>query len=700
MATITVTTSSDVVNAGDGVMSLREALAAAKSAGGDLIIFDAALNDKHFNLDQAKGPLQIASGAKLVIDGDIDNDGRADIIIDGHGVTSLLNVQSGATAEIIGVRFEDGRSIGKSSNGSLGQAGTDGEDGGDGIPGSYYGGAYGRTDGASGGDGYASGYAGFGGGTDFAAAVTNRGALTLRSVEFANNESEGAAGGYGGYGGNGGYGGAGGRGGDGYSLGGNGGDGGAAGRGGDGGDGGNGGDAAGGIVNYGKLTLFDTAFVGNGAAGGDGGDGGRGGDSDLGGNGGDGGDASIATGGNPGGKGGDGGDGASGGTGGDGGDGGRAAGAILNFGTLTGGKIASSGNTASGGNGGEAGGKGFSVKGGDGGYGGGGSLPGDDGDSGDQLPDGGSGGAGNDGSKGGLFLNSGSGTGSISGAATTVFIALGAASQSEDAGGASTAFTFYVNRLGDVSGTSSVTVNFAGGAGMDASDFVGGLPSASRVVSFAANEQQKIVTVTVANDGKVEASETFSMTLSSPSGMSLGTTTSRTATIIDDDLGVTIVGTRGKDRVDATHSVGDQQKPTEDADLITGLGNNDKLSGLGGNDTIAGGSGKDTVRGGDGDDLISGGKGKDKLYGEGGRDSFLFDAKVNQPADKVSDFTSGEDLIVLDDAFFKGLALGALTEEAFDDHFAYKGGKLSFDGHVFATLSGKPDLGASDFLVV
>ena len=82
MANITVTTLADTVNAGDGVTSLREALALANGNGrdADTITFAAGL---------AGGTLFLTSGQQLAIttdgitiDGDIDGDGTPDITID------------------------------------------------------------------------------------------------------------------------------------------------------------------------------------------------------------------------------------------------------------------------------------------------------------------------------------------------------------------------------------------------------------------------------------------------------------------------------------------------------------------------------------------------------------------------------------------------------------------------------------------
>ena len=179
--------------------------------------------------------------------------------------------------------------------------------------------------------------------------------------------------------------------------------------------------------------------------------------------------------------------------------------------------------------------------------------------------------------------------------------------------------------------------------------------------------------------------------------------------------GVTIAGTKGKDKIDATQSPEGQPLPAGDDDTITGKGGNDKLFGLAGNDLLKGGGGRDALRGGDGDDLLAGGKAKDRLFGEAGSNSFKFDAKLTEPADKIMDFTDG-DVIVLSVSVFKALAEGPLSPEAFsgggkvqdDDRILVRGKKVLYDRDgkggddpvVFAKVAGNPLLTHEDFLVV
>ncbi|WP_372491118.1 Calx-beta domain-containing protein, partial [Falsiroseomonas oryziterrae] len=107
----------------------------------------------------------------------------------------------------------------------------------------------------------------------------------------------------------------------------------------------------------------------------------------------------------------------------------------------------------------------------------------------------------------------------------------------------STAFVFTVTRSGDVTGTSSATWSVAGSGTSPAaaSDFAGGvLPSGT--VSFAAGETSKTVAIQVAGDTTVEANETFTLTLSGPSGATLGTART-TGTIVNDDTATSVRST-------------------------------------------------------------------------------------------------------------------------------------------------------------
>ena len=84
MATLTVTTASDVVDAGDGVLSLREAVARANgTAARDTIVFAPAVEGQTLVL--TGGELTLSQD--VTIDGDANNDG-VDVTLDGNRVSS------------------------------------------------------------------------------------------------------------------------------------------------------------------------------------------------------------------------------------------------------------------------------------------------------------------------------------------------------------------------------------------------------------------------------------------------------------------------------------------------------------------------------------------------------------------------------------------------------------------------------------
>ncbi|MCX7287298.1 MAG: calcium-binding protein, partial [Rhodobacterales bacterium] len=76
-------------------------------------------------------------------------------------------------------------------------------------------------------------------------------------------------------------------------------------------------------------------------------------------------------------------------------------------------------------------------------------------------------------------------------------------------------------------------------------------------------------------------------------------------------------------------------------DTLLGDSTGNRLSGLGGNDRLDGRSGNDTLSGGDGNDTLVGGA---------GNDTFIFTAGHDQ----ISDFTNGQDRIILDAGLWAG----------------------------------------------
>lgn len=82
--------------------------------------------------------------------------------------------------------------------------------------------------------------------------------------------------------------------------------------------------------------------------------------------------------------------------------------------------------------------------------------------------------------------------------------------------------------------------------------------------------------------------------------------------------------------------------------IIWSGGFDDTLSGGDGNDQLRSSAGNDTLDGGNGDDLLVGSAGADTYTGGAGDDTFnvgYFDSGTGTDADRITDFTSGDDLV-------------------------------------------------------
>jgi hypothetical protein len=278
-------------NANTGIGSLRAAIASAQN--GDIVTFNGSMTVQLTS--------ELLINKNITVDGDLNNDGAADVILDGQYRTRVIEIAAGQTVTLDGLVITRGLVAGTGGNGGYGATGAmaggifnagtltlnnvsvtsnaaSGGGGGGGVTGAFYGGGGGGGGGLGGQNGGHGGSAGPGTGT------------------LGGQAGSANAGGYGGgydathMGGRGGTstGGAGGLGVSYYSNGGNGstatngtisigGGGGGAGW-----DkvGGAGGNAAGGIYNAssGTITVIGTSTISNniGAGGGGGGGGGQG----------------------------------------------------------------------------------------------------------------------------------------------------------------------------------------------------------------------------------------------------------------------------------------------------------------------------------------------------------------------------------------------------------------------------------------
>jgi Ca2+-binding RTX toxin-like protein len=142
------------------------------------------------------------------------------------------------------------------------------------------------------------------------------------------------------------------------------------------------------------------------------------------------------------------------------------------------------------------------------------------------------------------------------------------------------------------------------------------------------------------------------------------------------------------------------------------------VTGDSGDNLLIGGPENDTLLGFGGNDTLDGGGGKDSLNGGAGADSFRFTGvPSNSNFDRIADFSSGVDQLLLDPDVFAGAgaagsfwaAPGATRGHDADDRIVYNTstGFLYYDAdgnggggaRLIAVLQGAPTLAASDIAV-
>jgi Ca2+-binding RTX toxin-like protein len=111
------------------------------------------------------------------------------------------------------------------------------------------------------------------------------------------------------------------------------------------------------------------------------------------------------------------------------------------------------------------------------------------------------------------------------------------------------------------------------------------------------------------------------------------------------------------------------------------IASNDLMFGNGGRDKLCGFEGNDTLYGGKGDDYLIGGLGNDLLSGGIGRDRFVLTA--GEGSDLITDFTKGEDLLVLD----RGLTFAQLSITQ-NGNAAFI--RIGQNGQLLAAINGVP----------
>ena len=152
--------------------------------------------------------------------------------------------------------------------------------------------------------------------------------------------------------------------------------------------------------------------------------------------------------------------------------------------------------------------------------------------------------------------------------------------------------------------------------------------------------------------------------------------------------------------------------------IFTGLGNDviyggngsDVIRGNQGGDRIFSGEQNDTVYGGDGNDYLVDGAGNDRIFGgigfdtivfsrgadtaTGGRGTDYFVFGLHDGSDRVTDFTTGTDVLRLDDALWSGTLTATQVIDTYAEVDAFGQTVFTFDTGDVLTLSGVSDLDA------
>ncbi|SPH19312.1 Leukotoxin [Ascidiaceihabitans donghaensis] len=132
-----------------------------------------------------------------------------------------------------------------------------------------------------------------------------------------------------------------------------------------------------------------------------------------------------------------------------------------------------------------------------------------------------------------------------------------------------------------------------------------------------------------------------------------------------------ILGNQGNDLIYGDINDVDYSGSANDIDRIYGNTGNDTihggrsvdvLNGGVGDDVLYGGYGNDRLRGSDGNDTIYSGDGDDRITGGAGNDVFIFQAADQNELNKITDFTSGEDLVDMSFWGFTSLSQFTLTQ--------------------------------------
>ncbi|MBF0627100.1 MAG: DUF4347 domain-containing protein [Magnetococcales bacterium] len=186
--------------------------------------------------------------------------------------------------------------------------------------------------------------------------------------------------------------------------------------------------------------------------------------------------------------------------------------------------------------------------------------------------------------------------------------------------------------------------------------------STGNLLTIAAGRTSATFTVPVLGDTMAENRESFTVSLLSPSGATLGTTTTVTTAIVDDDststpddnsTGSTGSGNTVQSATSKTLGSGEQNLTLTGTAAINGIGNSmdnlitgnsaaNTLQGESGADRLLGGAGNDILYGGSGNDTLNGGTGADRLLGGTDDDIYVIDNSGDTISEEAD---SGIDLV-------------------------------------------------------
>jgi serralysin len=198
----------------------------------------------------------------------------------------------------------------------------------------------------------------------------------------------------------------------------------------------------------------------------------------------------------------------------------------------------------------------------------------------------------------------------------------------------------------------------------------------------------------VALDNEIETSISLTVMATDSGGLSF----QQDFTIgVLEGRGATVIGTKGRDTIDANRSPVSQPKPTEDNDTIHAMAGNDVVYGLEGNDTINGDAGNDALYGNDGNDWLAGGLGRDTLDGGEGDDTLVVSGSGDL-SDSLAGGNGADTLLVFGstDLALAGFNAAASSVELWLGNGAGVVGTKSADTFDFSGLSSATGLAYVD----